>query len=179
MPALLETERFILRNITKADAEGMYLLDSDPEVHRFLGNKPISSKNEALKTISLLEKQYEEIGFGRMAIISKANDEFIGWAGIKYETKLRAPISYNDIGYRLRTPFWGLGIATETAIATLKYGFEQLNLEKICAAADFNHTASNKVLKKIGLIKTDTFCYENVECNWYELTKEESQNLNL
>ena len=36
----LLTDRLILRDITEADAEAMFDLDSDPEVMRFIGPRP-------------------------------------------------------------------------------------------------------------------------------------------
>jgi ribosomal-protein-alanine N-acetyltransferase len=90
---------------------------------------------------------------------------------LKHEKGLRKEFNYYDLGYRLRNKYWGHGIATETAIASLKYGFEKLNLKAIGAAAEVNHTASNKILKKIGLKFIETFDYEGVTHNWYNLSK--------
>ena len=41
MKIFAETERLILRELTPADDTGMFELDSDPEVHQYLGNSPI------------------------------------------------------------------------------------------------------------------------------------------
>lgn len=65
----------------------------------------------------------------------------------------------------------GKGIGTETAIASLDYGFEKLDLPKICAAADIDNVGSNKILRKIGLQQTEVFEFEGISHNWYELTK--------
>jgi len=46
------------------------------------------------------------------------------------------------LGYRFIEIFWGKGYVTESAIASLKYGFEILKLEKIYAMADVNWTFS-------------------------------------
>ena len=48
--------------------------------------------------------------------------------------------------------------ATETAIESLKYGFDQLNLNEICAGAHIENAASNKILQKVGLKKIGR-CY--------------------
>ena len=44
------------------------------------------------------------------------------------------------MGYRLRRKFWRQGIATESAIASLSYGFDVLNLKEIFAAAHVDNT---------------------------------------
>ena len=40
----IETERLILRPVVDADVDGMFELDSNPEVHKYLGNNPITTK---------------------------------------------------------------------------------------------------------------------------------------
>jgi len=166
----LETERLLLRELEPDDRDGLFLLDSNPKVHEFLGKQPIQTLEEADAIIALVRKQYAEYGIGRWAVIDKQTKEFIGWAGLKYERELR-DFTYYDIGYRLREEFWGKGIATEAASASLKYGFSVLNLDEICAAAAQDNTASIAVLEKIGLVFQDTFPYKNEVCNWYTLSK--------
>jgi len=176
MKVHIETERLIIRDIEEYDVEGIFKLDSDPEVHEFLGKKPIKTMKEAEEVIAYIRGQYEKNGIGRWAVIDKKTKDFIGWTGLKYEEGLREDFSYYDIGYRLRKKYWGKGIATETAIESLKYGFEKLNLSEIGAAADINHIVSNKILKKVGLKFIDRFHYKNVAHNWYNLTKEQWEN---
>ena len=172
----IETERLILRDLELIDAEGMFKLDSDPDVHEFLGNKPIKTIDEAIQVIELVRKQYDRNGIGRWAIVDKKTGDFIGWAGLKYEEKLRKEFNYYDIGYRLRKEYWGNGIATETALESLKYGFEKLGLKEIGAAANINHLVSNKILKKIGLKLIETFEFDKAIHNWYKIEKTEWLN---
>ncbi len=173
MKIFIETEKFILREILETDVEGMYALDSDPEVHKYLGNKPIISMDAALATIQHVRKQYEENGIGRWAIIDKASNEFVGWAGLKYEQNLRTNYNYYDIGYRLLRKYWGKGIASKAAEVSLEYGFNQLNLNEIFAAAQVDNAASNKILTNIGLKFVETFEFRGAVNNWYKLDKSE------
>ncbi len=169
----IETERFIIRDIETYDAKGIYELDSDPDVHEYLGKKPIQTIKEAKQIIDFIRYQYIENGIGRWAIIDKKTGDFIGWTGLKYEQGLRKNFDYYDLGYRLKKIYWGYGIATETAIESLKYGFENLGLKEIGAAANRNHLVSNKILKKVGLKFIETFDFEGVSHNWYNLKKTE------
>lgn len=171
MTVFIETERFILRELREGDAPGMFALDSDPEVHRFLGNNPVKTIQESEAIIRHVRRQYSENGIGRWAVADKTSGEFIGWAGLKYEKNLRIGLHYYDLGYRLRREFWGRGIASEVARASLQYGFEQLKLPEICAAAHLNNIASNKVLLKMGFTLKDTFELEGEMHNWYVLRK--------
>ena len=65
----IETERLILRELRMSDLEGMFELDADPEVHKYLGNKPLITKEESQKMIEDIICQYKECGMGRWATI--------------------------------------------------------------------------------------------------------------
>ena len=172
-----ETQDLLVRDFEVTDVQNIYDLDSDPEIHEFLGKKPMKTIEEARQVINSIRNQYVKNGTGRWAIIDKKTNEFIGWTGLKCETVLRKEFSYYDLGYRIKKKYWGQGIATKTAIESLKYGFQKLDLEEICAAAEIKHVASNKILKKIGLKLAETFIYEGVNHNWYRIDKKEWQDL--
>jgi len=86
MKIFAETERLLLREMFPSDVDGMYELDSDPDVHRYLGNKPVIDKDQIIDVINLIRQQYIDNGIGRWAIIDKKNNEFIGWTGLKFVT---------------------------------------------------------------------------------------------
>lgn len=174
MKILVETDRFKLRELLPTDVDGMFELDSDPEVHKYLGNQPVSDKKKIAEIIEFVRKQYSDNGIGRWAIIDKKTNEFIGWSGLKFVTELtNGHQNYYDLGYRLIRRYWGKGIATETAIASLDYAFNQLNLVEVYAAANCDNIASNKILQKVGLKLMETYLEDGIQCNWYKITKED------
>jgi len=166
---VIETERTYLRYFQEDDIEDIWELDSDPQVHLYLGNNPLTSKEGALKSIRGILQQYIDNGIGRLVIIEKSTGEFLGWSGLKWETQLSQLGPYYDLGYRLKQKHWKKGFASETAKAVMKYGFEELKLPKICAAADVDNIGSNKILKALEMDFKNTFTYEGTLCNWYEL----------
>ncbi len=173
MNIYIETDRLILREIEEYDLQGIFELDSDPQVHRYLGKKPITSIQESKSIIQYIRKQYEQDGIGRWAVMDKKTNQFIGWSGLKYEKNVREEMHYYDLGYRLKKKFWGKGIATETAQKSLDYGFQIMNLEEIYAGAHIENIASNKVLQKVGLKFIETFEYDGAPHNWYGISKKE------
>lgn len=175
MITTLYTERFVLRPFQDNDEEGLFKLDSDPEVHRYLGNRPLTDRNQVKPILEGIIKQYREYGIGRWAIIDQHSGDFIGWSGLKYETHIR-PFSYYDLGYRIMHKYWGRGIATETAQAALIFGFEQLKLQEIHAAANVDNIASNRVLKKLGFKLVDTFTFDHALHHWYSLSQRNSKH---
>lgn len=177
MQIFAETERLILREILPTDLDGMFELDSDPEVHRYLGTKPIARKEEIVNVINFIKQQYNDNGIGRRAIIDKKTNAFIGWTGLKFITNLtKNHKNYYDLEYRLIRKYWGQGIATETAIVSLEYAFNQLNIAEVYGAASCENVGSNKILKKVGLKFIETFYYEDIKCNWYKIDKNEYFN---
>jgi len=170
----VETENLILRELVPYDDEGMFELDSDPLVHRHLGNIPVvKSIEESQAAIENIRKQYVERGIGRWAAIEKSSGAFIGWSGLKLNTELEFnnKINFYDIGYRLIPRYWGKGYATESAVAALDYGYTTLNLKTIVGMAEVKNLASNKILQKIGLNYIEDFLFEDVMVSWYELSK--------
>lgn len=169
MKIFLETERLILREITDNDKEGMFEMDSDPEVHKFLGNRPVKSIEESLASIQYIRQQYQERGIGRWALIIKDGNQFAGWCGLKYVTEPHERlINYYDLGYRLMRKHWGKGYATEGALASMDYAEKNLKLKEIFAYADINNTASNKILLKCGLKFKEECIHDGMQLNWYQ-----------
>ena len=177
MKVYIETERLILRDLRDEDIDGIYELDSNPLVHKYLGNNPITTKKKAEEIVRFVQLQYKERGIGRFAVIEKYSGNFIGWSGLKLNLEEKEALNgkqkFYDIGYRLIPEFWGKGYATESSVKMLQYGFETLKLNTIVGAAEAANIASNKVLKKIGLKFINEFKYDNIPCNWYELNKED------
>lgn len=176
MKTYIETNRLILRTIEESDAQGIFELDSDSEVHKYLGEQPIQSIEDAKSIIKYIHKQYEEHGIGRWAVIDKMTNEFVGWSGLKYEKEVREEMDYYDLGYRLKKKFWGKGIATETALVSLNYGFQTLNLDEIYAGAHIDNIASNKVIQKVGFNFIETFEYDGLPHYWYKISKNQQKN---
>lgn len=174
MDIKIETERLYLREVITSDVEGMFELDSNPAVHTYLGNNPITKIEESEAYIAFLKQQYSENGIGRWAVIDKLTGEFIGWSGIKLiQEPMNNHLNFYEIGYRLKEQYWGKGIATETTVALIKYAFENLNTEKVYAICHIENKGSKNVLLKSGFTLLETFDYEGTEHNWFEIAQKE------
>ena len=170
----IETERLILRELQLSDAEAMFELDSNPEVHKYLGNNPIYTIEQAINVINMIRKQYAENGIGRWATIEKSTGNFIGWRGLKFIQEYdNNHINFHDVGYRLMPKYWGKGYATESAKAALKYGFTQMNLNEIIGSANVENKASRNALEKCGLKFVEQFMWHDIKCDWLKITREE------
>lgn len=88
-------------------------------------------------------------GFWSASLLNKTN--FIGFIGLRFDN---FPASFTpavEIGWRLAFEYWGKGYATEGALASLKYGFETLNLNEIISFTSFSNIRSQRVMEKIGM----------------------------
>ena len=170
MHIVFETPRLILSRFTEEDTSLILLLNSDPEVVKYVHEPTLETEEQARNIIiSIILPQYNN-NLGRWAMRTKANDEFIGWCGIKY----RPEMDEMDLGYRLKQAAWGKGFATEAAQHTLAYGFSTLNLQLITARAHIENTASQRVLEKIGMNFIAEGIVDNCPVKTYTLA-----NLNL
>lgn len=166
---ILESENLYYRKFLPEDAPLLFELDSDPDVHRYLGNKPYTQMSQAQEYVAFVMQQYEQSGVGRMAAFIKETDEFIGWAGLKLVENLNGRHRFYDVGYRLLPQFWGRGYATESARFFVEYGFTTLNLPVIIGTALMANVASRRALEKTGLVQTETFDYNGEEAVWLEI----------
>jgi ribosomal-protein-alanine N-acetyltransferase len=147
MNVVIETERLLLRTFTELDATLIYELNLDPDVTLYTHDpvKDITHAKEILEKTIL--PQYALYNHGRWAVHLKPTLEFLGWCGLKY----RSELNEIDLGYRFKKDFWGKGFATEAAYASIKYGFDKLNLQRIVGRAEIDNIGSWRVLEKCGM----------------------------
>ncbi|MEZ4853371.1 GNAT family N-acetyltransferase [Flavobacterium sp.] len=165
----LETQRLLLRPLQLSDADDMFIMDSNPNVHIYLGNNPLTSKEESIGYLKNILNQYEENGIGRFAMITKNSNKFVGWCGLKFITEEENNHShFYEIGYRLKEEFWGKGYAYEAAKAWYSYAFTILKVDTLYASAHIDNKGSRRILEKLGLQFKNEYTWNNhIPCVWY------------
>ena len=165
MNVIIETDRLLMRTFNKEDAHLIYELNLDPDVTRYT-HDPVSDMNQAAEILEkIILPQYALYYHGRWAVHNKASLEFLGWCGLKYlpeENEI-------DLGYRFKKEFWGKGFATETALASIKYGFEKLDLKRIVGRAEPQNEGSIAVLVKCGMTSIGEGEIDGVPVKNYEI----------
>lgn len=170
MDLQIETDRLLLREMLPSDANALFEMDSNPNVHLYLGNEPVTSIDQVYGYIESIRNQYLKNGIGRFVVVVKETNEVIGWAGIKYITEPENNrVNFYDLGYRLQEKHWRKGYALEAAKAWLDYGFNQMKVDALIATAHVDNAGSNAILQKIGMKQTDQYNHEGIPCNWYEI----------
>ena len=164
MKIIAQTERLILREFTIDDAIHFYKMNNDPEVIQYTGDNAFTSLEDAKEFLSNYN-QYELNNMGRWAVCLKDTNEFLGWCGLKYHPK----DNIVEVGYRFYKKHWNKGYATESAKASIDYGFKTLKLSKIYAHAHIENLNSHQVIKKCGMEFVKEFDYEGIPANLYKI----------
>lgn len=162
----IETPRLRLRQFTFDDLDDLSRLYSNPDLMRYVG-RGIKTRNETQTALLSLIEHYE-YGFGMWAVIHKADGKLIGRCGLCFLDKTPEV----ELGYLLDKSYWRRGLATEGSHASLKYGFEDVKLEKIVAIAKPENIASRRVMEKVGMkYEKDAYFY-NTNVVYYAISRD-------
>ena len=172
MDLVIETERLILREMRHDDAEQLFEMDKQINVHKYLWQKPYLDICGVHEYIENIRNQYLTRNIGRFSTIIKETNELIGWTGIKFVNDHieNGNINFYDYGYRLSEKFWNKGYATEASKAWLDYGFDKMKIDKMNAYTHFQNGASNHVLEKVGMKFIEEYFDEHgVLWKWWQM----------
>ena len=166
---MIETQRLLLRPFSPADIDSFASLNADPDVMRYIGDGRPQSKAQTETRLNAGLDHWKQHGFGLFTAVEKATADFVGFCGLKYlDTS-----SDIEVGYRLAKRFWGMGLATEAARASLHYGFETLGLDRIVAVVQPENAASCRVIEKIGLQYVKHARFYDTDVKYFAITREE------
>ncbi|MDX8044412.1 GNAT family protein [Gracilibacillus sp. S3-1-1] len=142
----LHTNRLALKQISKADAESLFEIWSDPEVTQFMNIDNFTTVNQAEEMIVFLNQLTEECKAIRYSIIDRESNKIIGSCGfntLDFENKKA------EIGYDIAKKYWGKGYAPEAITALVDHAFQTLKLHRIEAKIEPANTNSIKVVEKL------------------------------
>lgn len=165
MNIVIETPRLLLRTFTEADAHLVYELSVDPEVTKYTHDPVTTLKQAGIILQQVILPQYALYNHGRWAVHLKPNLEFAGWCGLK----CRPERNEVDLGYRFLKKFWGNGYATESAYASIRYGFEKLDIPCITGRVQPGNIASLRVLEKCGMVYMGHELVDNYNVRTYRI----------
>ena len=144
----LETERFILRRMSRSDAADMFEYASNPAVTRFLTWDVHPNARFSANYLSYLQSKYRSGEFYDWAVTLRSTGKMIGTCGFSH---FNFPAYSAEIGYVLNPAYWGRGAAAEAAARVVRFGFEYLELNRIEARCMAGNAQSRRVMEKLGM----------------------------
>jgi RimJ/RimL family protein N-acetyltransferase len=148
MPLPITTERLLIRSPSLDDVDAFHRIMTDERVTEFLPVDPNASI-QASRDRAEARIQHEIVnGFTIWTVIERASGEIAGACGF-FLVEGRGPEI--ELAYHFAADHWDKGYATEAAAACLRFGFRELELDRIIAMALPDNFASRRVLEKVGM----------------------------
>jgi RimJ/RimL family protein N-acetyltransferase len=145
----IDTTRLVLRPWTDRDRRPFAEMCDDPAFIEYL--MPFASREASNVWIDRQMAHLAAHGFCFWAVEAKENAGFVGTVGllrIGYEAHFPPAV---EIGWRVSRAFWGLGYAPEAAMASIRFGFDTLQLSEIVANTPLGNGKSRRVMSKLGM----------------------------
>ena len=153
----LHTARLTLAPLTDEHLVWEVELDSDPEVMRYLSGRASSCEEVEASHVRRIAAAQKLDGLGFW--IGLADDEFVGWWTLQPAHGPDQPDDPGvaDLGYRLLQRQWRKGLASEGARELVRYGFDDVRLDRIIAQTLSVNAGSRAVMERVGLTYVRTF----------------------
>ena len=147
MPKLY-TERLVLRRISKKDIRDIYEYSRLGESTKYLLWYPHLSIKDTKRNVKRLLKKYKKGSLYDYAVVLKDNGKMIGTCGF---SRIEPLDDKAEIGYVINPSFQKNGYATEAVRRLIRFGFEELGLERIEARYIIGNDASCELMKRVNM----------------------------
>ncbi|QDQ28933.1 GNAT family N-acetyltransferase [Chitinimonas arctica] len=144
----LTTARLVLRELKPADTDAIFAIHRDTDAMRWFGADPITERAQAQRMIEMFAESRKAALPGiRWAIVRNGDGQLLGSCGLFRWNKV-----YRNclLGYELGRPHWGQGLMSEALRGILRYGFDQMQLNRIQAEIHPDNTASQLLVERLG-----------------------------
>jgi len=144
----LETERLIIRRLTKEDAPAIFHYASDPEITKYVLFPTHQTLEDTWKFLGTTLEKYEKKEVAPWGLAWKANNHLIGTCDFVWWDIINRKA---EIGYILTKEHWNKGIMSEAVKRLIQFGFEEMNLNRIETRCNESNIASSRVMEKAGM----------------------------
>lgn len=142
---ILETQRLILRPVTREDAEDMFEYASDVRVTsmtRFEPHRTLEDSRQAIETVFLT--RVERGWPAAFALVDKKTNKMIGTCDFWPVSNVEKTF---EMGYALNPEYWGQGLMTEAGRAVIHYAFRSYGVDRL----ELKHVKENKLSQSVAL----------------------------
>jgi ribosomal-protein-alanine N-acetyltransferase len=149
----LKTNRLKLRAMRMSDARDIYEYSCDPQVARHVLWEAHQNIHQTRAYIRYVLRQYRAGTPSSFCIALKDTGKVIGTIGFMWVSNENRSA---EVGYSLSRTYWNQGIMTEALREVLRFGFDELNLNRIEAQHECDNPASGKVMEHVGMRREGT-----------------------
>ena len=151
----LHTERLVLRHWREQDKEAFAALNADARVMEHFPAPLTRQQSDALaeRIMAFMAAN----GWGLWAVSGRGSDEFMGFVGVQSCPANMPFAPALEVGWRLATPFWGQGYATEAARASLHFVATVLHEKSVVAFTALSNVRSQALMRRLGMEEEGTF----------------------
>jgi [ribosomal protein S5]-alanine N-acetyltransferase len=164
----LETARLRLRPLATRDLPALSSMLADPAVmqHSLRG---VCDGAATRHFLDWCFDCYINYRTGPLALVDRHGGEFVGFSGVSPE-RIKGVTEWN-LGYRLAKRYWGQGLATEAALASLEHAFEEKRFDSVVAIVEPEHAASRRVVEKAGFVGFDAMRFHKRPVRLYRMRR--------
>lgn len=156
---MIETSRLILRPFAQGDLAAFSAINADPDVMRFFP-APYNGERTARLLDSFTDKRHR-FGYAFSAVERKSDGVLLGMAGLSRLADGAPFAPCTEIGWRLTPSVWGMGYASEAALAWLDHGFTALGIDEIYSYTPRLNLPSEKVMQRIGMRRAERLDFDH------------------
>ncbi|MFD9506908.1 GNAT family N-acetyltransferase [Streptomyces mirabilis] len=147
----IHTPRLLLRRWSDDDLVPMADINADPRVMHWIDDGSVRDLDHTAEAIEQWEEEWDDEGFGLFAVELLASGELAGFVGLSVPEFLPEVLPAVAISWRLGSPFWGQGYASEAAHATLEFALQDRGLDRVISITRPGDDASENVIRKLGM----------------------------
>ncbi len=167
------TERLIAARPRLEDFADLCQLHQDPRVMKTLApagapNGGLLSAEETRQFLRRNVEHWDRHGYGLWVFRDGANGRFVGRGGLHHTRAGGA--DEVEVAYALLADYWGRGLATEMAEASVAIGFERLGLPDLVCLTLTTNRASQRVMEKAGFRYERDIVHAGLPHVFYRLT---------
>ena len=151
---VLNSDRLLLKQLSKDDEEQMFQLRSNPEIMKYIPRPLATSVIDAAHVINSINDGIKNNNSITWGIFLKPENKLIGTIGY---VRMNKEYHRGEVGYLLDTKYQGMGIMKEALDTVLDYGFNVMKLHSVEAVVHPENKNSIKLLERNGFKKEGYF----------------------
>ena len=149
---MIETDRLVLRKPRAEDAPDLAVAYADPEVVRFIGGGSTATLQEVEDGIAEWLERWDLWGLSLFSLERTEDGRVVGRAGFLRWDPETWEIGGDEVelGWLLAREHWGLGYATEAALALRDWALAERGLTRLISLIQQENVRSVRVAERVG-----------------------------